>query len=94
MIATEYIFLKHLLKKKNNFTMSIDPEAVRIVFPGSKVPLRMDDRNYSTYRELTGITAENMRSREYFYLYRHGGLGYQQLAKLRRSLKAFLKIKL
>ena len=83
-----------LLKRKNNFTMGIDPEAVRIVFPAHKVPLRLDERNYSTYRELTGITAENMRSREYFYLYRHGGLGYQQLAKLRKSMKAFLKISL
>ncbi|MBR5020218.1 MAG: HD domain-containing protein [Oscillospiraceae bacterium] len=80
-----------LLKKKNNFTMGIDPKAVRIVFPKNNIPLRLDGRNYSTYQELTGITKDDTRSSEYFYLYRHGGLGKDQLAKLRKSLKAILK---
>ena len=82
-----------LLKKKNNFTMGIDPSAVRIVFPKYNIPLRLDERNYSTYQELTGITSDDKRSSEYFYLYRHGGLGKDQLAKLRKSLKAILKTK-
>ena len=38
-----------------------------------------------------GITADDKRSSEYFYLYRHGGLGKEQLAKLRKSLKVILK---
>ena len=79
-----------LLKKKNNFTMGIDPAAVRVVFPKGNIPLRSDGRSYSTYEELTGITADDKRSRAYFYLYRHGGLGHRQLAKLRKSLKAIL----
>ena len=82
-----------LLEKKNNFTMGIDPAAVRIVFPKHNIPLRLDERNYSTYQELTGITADDKRSSEYFYLYRHGGLGKDQLAKLRKSLKNILKTK-
>ena len=79
-----------LLDKTNNFTMKVDPAQIRILFPKTTTPLRAGKYKYSTYADLTGITAADKRSRDYFYLYRHGGLGYRQLDKLRRSLARVL----
>ena len=63
-----------------------DPADIRIVFPRPNIPLRTDDRNYSTYSELTGITRADIRKKPYFYLFRHGGLGVHQLSNFRRKL--------
>ena len=80
-----------LLERSHNLTMKIDPADVRIVFPGSTVPPRPDARNYSTYAELTGITKDDKRLKNYFYLYRHGGLGHRQLARLRDRVAVMIQ---
>jgi hypothetical protein len=39
---------------------------------------------------MTGITAADKRSKDYFYIMRHGGLGHVQLAELRKKLAEVL----
>ena len=75
-----------LLERTNNFTTKLDPAQIRIVFPEKSLPLRAGRYTYSTYADLTGVSSDDVRSRKYFYLYRHGGLGYKQLEKLRKAL--------
>lgn len=75
-----------LLERTNNFTAKVDPAQIRIVFPEKSLPLRAGRYSYSTYADLTGVSVDDVRSRKYFYLYRHGGLGYKQLEKLRKAL--------
>ena len=79
-----------LLGKGNNFTLGIDPAAIRIVFPKVNIPLRSGETNYSTYQELTGISKDDQRSKDYFYLYRRGLLGIRQMEKLKSMLKTEL----
>ena len=53
------------------------------------MPLRTDNRNYSTYQELTGLatpTDHDGHLVNYFYLYRYHGLGCRQMEHLRRKL--------
>lgn len=80
-----------LLDRTNNFTMKLDPAQIRITFYKKNMPLRAGKYNYSTYADLTGITKSARRSANYFYLYRHGGLGCQQLGKLCRALAPVIK---
>ena len=85
-----------LLDRTNSFTLKLDPTQIRIVFPNRedgkpRLPLRSGKHNYSTYAELTGITDADRRSKPYFYIMRHGGLGYEQLQTLRQMLAEELK---
>ena len=80
-----------LLDRTSNFTMKLDPADIRIVFAdhtreSKKTPLRSGRYNYSTYGEMTGITAEDKRAKPYFYIMRHNGLGRVQLERLRNML--------
>ncbi len=81
-----------LLERTNNFTMKVDPEQVRIVFSKQSIALRADGKNYSSYAQLAGVYKDDNRAAPYFYLYRYGGLGRQQMADLRDALaKEFKK---
>lgn len=85
-----------LLKRTNSFTLKLKPEKIRIVFPrqeGGKLrlPLRQGKYNYSTYAELTGGAHQVDCKADYFYLMRRGGLGHEQLKKLREMLAKELK---
>ena len=78
-----------LLDRTNAFSLNIDPAQIRIVFARKKMPLRTDNRNYSTYQELTGLatpTDHDGHLVNYFYLYRYHGLGCRQMEHLRRKL--------
>lgn len=84
-----------LLDRTSNFTMKLDPMEIRIVFSdhtreSKPLPLRSGRYNYSAYGEMTGITAADKRSKDYFYIMRHGGLGHVQLAELRKKLAEVL----
>lgn len=85
-----------LLDRTSNFTMKLDPEDIRIVFSdhtreSKHLPLRSDKYNYSTYGQMTGVTAADKRAKPYFYIMRHHGLGHDQLKKLREMLAEELK---
>lgn len=85
-----------LLDRTSNFTMKLDPEDIRIVFSdhtreSKHLPLRSDKYNYSTYGQMTGVTAADKRAKSYFYIMRHHGLGRDQLKKLREMLADELK---
>lgn len=85
-----------LLDRTSNFTMKLDPEDIRIVFSdhtreSKHLPLRSDKYNYSTYGQMTGVTAADKRAKPYFYIMRHHGLGRDQLKKLREMLAKELK---
>ena len=80
-----------LLDRISNFTMKLDPAQIRIVFPTKengklRLPLRSGKFNYSTYADMTGVTEADKRSKPYFYIMKKGGLGREQLQKLREML--------
>ena len=84
-----------LLKRTNNFTLKLRPDQIRIVFPDredttKRLPLRQDTYNYSTYAELTSGKIPVEDKADYFYIMRHGGLGCNQLKKLRDMLAEVL----
>lgn len=76
-----------LLDQTNRQTMKLDPADIRFVFHKHNIPLRSDGQRYSTYEDLTGITADDRRSSGFFYLYRVGALGHLQLTRLRELLQ-------
>ena len=85
-----------LLDRTSNFTMKLDPADIRIVFSdhtreSKHLPLRSGRYNYSTYGDMTGITGADKRSKPYFYIMRHYGLGHVQLKNLRELLAEELK---
>ena len=85
-----------LLGRSNSFTLKLKPDQIRIVFPNredgkKRLPLRGGICNYSTYAQLTCGTGKVDAKAGYFYIMRHGGLGAQQLEKLRRMLAKELK---
>ena len=85
-----------LLDRTNSFTLKLDPTQIRIVFPNRedgkpRLPLRSGKYNYSTYAELTGGASKVNHKADYFYIMRHGGLGYEQLQTLRQMLAEELK---
>lgn len=76
-----------LLDQTNRLTMKLDPADIRFVFHKHNIPLRSDGQRYSTYEDLTGVTADDRRSSGFFYLYRVGALGHLQLTRLRELLQ-------
>lgn len=76
-----------LLDQTNRQTMKLDPADIRFVFHKHNIPLRSDGQRYSTYEDLTGVTADDRRSSGFFYLYRVGALGHLQLTRLRELLQ-------
>ena len=85
-----------LLDRTSNFTMKLDPADIRIVFSdhtreSKHLPLRSGRYNYSTYGDMAGITGADKRSKPYFYIMRHYGLGHVQLKNLRELLADELK---
>jgi HD superfamily phosphohydrolase len=79
-----------LLDRTANFTLKIDPAKIYIVFYKSNLPLRDGKYNFSSYAELNDIS-QDFKRKNYFYLFRHGGLGSNQLPELRRRLIEELK---
>ena len=85
-----------LLDRTNSFTLKLKPEEIRIVFSGRedgklRLPLRQGKYNYSTYDKLTGSAHRVDYKKDYFYIMRRGGLGAEQLKKLRTMLAKELK---
>lgn len=79
-----------LLDQTLNLTMKMDPASILIAFPRKNIPKRCGSMNYASYGELTGISADDIVKRKYFYLFRHGGLGIRQLEKLCSQLSSVL----
>lgn len=79
-----------LLDRTLNLTMKLDPMGILIAFPRKNIPKRFGNMNYASYGELTGISADDIVKRQYFYLFRHGGLGIRQLEKLCSQLASVL----
>ena len=85
-----------LLDRTNSFTLKLKPEEIRIVFSGRedgklRLPLRQGKYNYSTYDKLTCSAHQVEYKKDYFYIMRRGGLGAEQLKKLRTMLAKELK---
>lgn len=85
-----------LLDRTNSFTLKLNPNEIRILFPNredgiKRLPLRQGKYNYSTYAELTGGANRVDFKADYFYLMRRGGLKWKQLQKLRELLAEELK---
>lgn len=85
-----------LLDRTNSFTLKLKPENIRIVFSNRedgklRLPLRQGKYSYSTYDELTGNAHQVDYKKAYFYILRRGGLGAEQLKRLRELLKKELK---
>ena len=79
-----------LLDQTLNLTMKLNPASIRIAFPRANIPKRCGNMNYASYGELTGLSAENIVKRKYFYLLRYSGLGHNQLDNLCDQLAAVL----
>lgn len=75
-----------LMKRSINFTMKLDPEQVRIVFTKKYFPADAAVSNWTTYGELMNLSMADWRRDEYFYLFRNGRLGCNQLQELRDLL--------
>lgn len=85
-----------LLDRTNSFTLKLKPEKIRIVFSGRedgklRLPLRQGKFNYSTYDKLTCSAHQVEYKKDYFYIMRRGGLGSEQMKKLRTMLAKELK---
>ena len=83
-----------LLQRSNNYTMTLDPGLIRIRFTHSRLPLSTANRNYATFAELRNLTKRDIRTNNYFYLYRRGSFSTSHLIKLRDDLYAELRFPL
>ena len=71
-----------LLDKEICFTLKLDPRDIRILFTKKSFPKRDKSVNWTTYGALRKISKNDNRADNYFYLFRHGGLGSNQLKAL------------
>lgn len=85
-----------LLSRSNSFTLKLDPNHIRIVFPNlengeRRLPLRCSRYNYSTYAQLTNNANKVNCKADYFYMMCHDRLRWGDLEMFREMLADTLK---